>query len=130
MAKKMRWLPVKDYTVALSAEYTVMVCAETMWEAEDYAFDLVEEKLKENDIEDIDTHIIEEHASRWIADEYELRLKVNMVIPVEATDYTDAWNGAVGFVENITMPEGAKLECTAQIDMSLAEDRNYLRKVM
>lgn len=130
MAKVYRRRNIQGYTVALSAEYTAMVCAETMWEAEDCAYDPIEATLKQNDVEDIDIHIIEEHRSYWVGDEYELKLKVNMVIPVEAESYQDAWDCAVEFVENITMPEGIELESTAQIDMTLAEEKAYLRKVM
>ena len=130
MAKviKRTWKNAREYTVALSAEYTVCVCAETIWEGEELAFDLVENALKQADIEEVDTHIKEEHASRWVGDEYEYRLKINMVIPVFAMDYTDAWNCAVNHVESITLPDGVELECTEEIDMTLAEDSGFLRK--
>ena len=130
MAKviKRTWKNAREYTVALSAEYTVVVCAETIWEGEDLAMDLVENALKQADIEEVDTHITEEHKLFFVDDEFEYKLKVNMVIPVFAMDYTDAWNCAVNHVESITMPDGVELECTEEIDMTLAEDSGFLRK--
>ena len=128
MAKVYKRRNAREYTVALSAQYSASVKSESMWEAEDAAYDPIEATLKQNDVEDIDIHIIDEHKSHFVADEYKLKLKVNMVIPVESTDYTDAWNCAVEFVENITMPEGITLDSTAQIDMTLAEEKAYLRR--
>jgi len=118
----------REYTVAMSAEYTAMVCAETMWQGEDLAIDMVEEVLKQHDIEEIDTHIVDEHKSYWVADEYEFRLKVNMVIPVEAISFRDAWDCAVEHIESIEMPDGVELERTDQIDMVLAEEKAYLMR--
>ena len=45
------WRNCDEYTALISATYSVAVNAETMWEAEDLAFDMVEEPLKANDIE-------------------------------------------------------------------------------
>ena len=127
MAKR-TWRNAKEYTVALSAIYTAVVDAETMWEAEEFAGDQVENRLKENDVEEIDTYIIDERASRWVADEYEIKMKINMVIPVMAFSFRDAWDEAVKHIENIEMPDGVDLESTAEIDMSLSEDRYLLVK--
>ena len=125
---KRTWRNAREYTVALSATYTAVVCGETIWEAEDFAGDLVENTLVQNDVEEVDLHVMEEHESRWVGDEFEFKFKVNMVIPVMAFDYGDAWDEAVKHIESITMPDGVELECTEQIDMSLAEDRAYLMK--
>ena len=117
----------REYTVALSAEYTAVVCAETMWQGEDLAIDMVEDTLKKHDIEEIDTNILGGHAHRK-GDEYEIKMKINLVIPVEGISFRDAWDCAVEHIENIKMPEGVELERTDQIDMVLAEEKAYLMR--
>ena len=125
---KRTWRNCDEYTALISATYSVAVNAETMWEAEDLAFDMVEEPLKTNDIEP-DTFIVEERAG-MVDGDYFLKLKVNMVVPVMATDERDAWDCAVELVESITMDEDVQLLFTEQVDMTLAENKAFLRKAM
>ena len=125
---KRTWRNCDEYTALISATYSVAVNAETMWEAEDLAFDMVEEPLKANDIEP-DTFIVEERAG-MVDGDYFLKLKVNMVVPVMATDERDALDCAVELVESITMDEDVQLLFTEQIDLTLAENKAFLRKAM
>ena len=125
---KRTWRNCDEYTALISATYSVAVNAETMWEAEDLAIDMVEEPLKANDIEP-DTFIKEERAG-MVDGDYFLKLKVNMVVPVMATDERDACDCAVELVENITMDEDVQLLFTEQIDLTLAENKAFLRKAM
>jgi hypothetical protein len=111
----------------LSAQYCVVCYAETMWEAEDLAFALVEEPLKANDIEP-DTFIVEERSHGFSDDEFEFKLKVNMIIPVIAPDYTEAWNDAVEFVEGIKFDDGVELIRTDEVDMVMGNNKAWLRK--
>ena len=125
--KKWTTRNANEYTVMLSAQYCVVCYAETMWEAEDLAFALVEEPLKANDIEP-DTFIVEERSRGFKDDEFEFKLKVNMIIPVIAPDYTEAWNDAVEFVEGIKFDDGVELLRTDEVDMVMGNNKAWLRK--
>ena len=125
--KKWTTRNANEYTVMLSAQYCVVCYAETMWEAEDLAFALVEEPLKANDIEP-DTFIVEERSRGFSDDEFEFKLKVNMIIPVIAPDYTEAWNDAVEFVEGIKFDDGVELLRTDEVDMVMGNNKAWLRK--
>ena len=121
----------REYTVAMSAVYTVMVCAEDMWSAEDLAFDMLGNELKKWKVEEPDFFVVDEHKHNFCKndDEYEIKIKVNMVIPVESTSYERAKEDAVQYIEDtVKMPDEITFESYEDYDVTLASERAFLQK--
>ena len=121
----------REYTVAMSAVYTVVVCAEDMWSAEDLATDMLDAELKKNRIEEPDYFIVDEHQHHFCKndDEYEIKIKANMVVPIESTNYEQARQDAVQYIEDtIKMPEEISLETTEDYDVTIAREKAFLQR--
>lgn len=119
----------RDYTVAMTATYSVVVCAEDIFGAECLAMDMLDEEIKKWEIEEPDYFIVEEHRLPFCDDEYSIKIKANIVVPVESTSYEEAWWDAVQYIEDtVKMPEHIELIGTEQIDMALAEEKAYLQR--
>ena len=119
---------VKDYVVALCTEYNVSIKNEDQmtWEAEDQAYDIIEEVLKQNDIEEYDIYTAMEMQSLFGG--YIIKVKVNMVVPAVATDYDEALSEAETYVDNITFPECVHGISIGTWDASLKEEKGFLMR--
>ena len=119
---------VRDYVVALNSEYNVSIKNEDQmpWEAEDQAYDIIEEVLKQNDIEEYDIYTAMEMQSLFGG--YIIKVKVNMVVPAVAGDYDEALSVAETYVDNITFPECVRGISIGTWDASLKEDKDLLYK--
>ena len=119
---------VRDYVVALNSEYNVSIpdTDQMVWEAEDQAYDIVEEVLKQNDIEEYDIYTAMEMQSLFGG--YIIKVKVNMVVPAVAGDYDEALSVAETYVDNITFPECVRGISIGTWDASLKEDKDLLYK--
>jgi len=106
---------VREYTIPLSAEYSVMSYAEDMWDAEEEAWQVLEKALQKSDADEWE--IYETLSIHPMFSGYSVRLKVNYVICKENWDITDAYNAAVDLVEDISLPEGVSLVRTDQTDL-------------
>ena len=122
--KEYRLVKVKDYTVSLSAEYNVSCPdAEDVFDAEDIAIDMVERELILRDVDECDSHIIEETPSLV---GYIVKVKTNMVVPVVAGDYEEALRLAEGFIDEMNLPNEINLISVGAWDSALAEEKAYL----
>lgn len=118
----------REYTVAMSAVYTAMVCAEDMWSAGDLAVDMLETELKKHRIEEPDFFIADEH-KHFFSDDYEIKIKVNMVVPIESTSYEQARQDAVQYIEDtITIPDEITLQTTEDYDVTIASEKAFLQR--
>ena len=118
---------VRDYVVALNSEYNVSVKddGQMLWKAEDKAYDIIEEVLKKNDIDEFDIYTKE--LMNGLTDHI-IKVSVNMVIPAVASDYDEALSEAETYVDNITFPECVKGISIGTWDASLKEDKDLLYK--
>ena len=119
---------VRDYVVALNSEYNVSIpdTDQMTWEAEDEAYDIIEEVLKKNDIEEYDIYTAMEMHNLFGG--YIIKVRVNMVVPAVATDYDEALSEAETDVDNITFPECVSKISIGTWDASLKEDKDLLYK--
>ena len=119
---------VRDYVVALNCEYDVSIPdnGQMLWEAEDQAYDIIEEVLKQNDIEEYDIYTAMEMQSLFGG--YIIKVKVNMVVPAVASDYDEAMSVAESYVDDITFPECVHGISIGTWDASLKEDKDLLYK--
>ena len=119
---------VRDYVVALNSEYNVSIKNEDQmpWEAEDQAYDIVEEVLKQNDIEEYDIYTAMEMQSLFGG--YIIKVKVNMVVPAVAGSYDEALSVAETYVDNITFPECVHGISIGTWDSQLKEDKSFLMR--
>ena len=107
----------REYTIALSAEYVVALeNAESMWEAEDDAWHILEQSLRVSDANEYEVYETLDINPRLISG-YRVKVKVNYVIYVVGHDIDDAHNDAVELVENISMPGEVTLLGTEQTDL-------------
>lgn len=118
---------VRDYVVALNCEYNVSVKddGQMLWEAEDQAYDIIEEVLKQNDVEEFDIYTKE--LMNGLTDHI-IKVSVNMVVPAVASDYDEAMSVAETYVDNITFPECVHGISIGTWDASLKEDKDLLYK--
>lgn len=118
---------VHDYVVALNCEYNVSVKddGQMLWEAEDQAYDIIEEVLKQNDVEEYDIYTKE--TMNGLTDHI-IKVSVNMVVPAVASDYDEALSVAETYVDNITFPENVKGISIGTWDSQLKEDKGYLMR--
>jgi L-rhamnose mutarotase len=119
---------VHDYVVALNAEYNVSIKNEDQmpWEAEDQAYDIIEEVLKKNDVEEYDIYTEMEMNSLFGG--YIVKVKVNLVVPAVASSYDEALSEAESYVDDIEMPEGVYGISIGTWDSALKEDKDLLYK--
>ena len=119
---------VRDYVVALNSEYNVSIpdTDQMVWEAEDQAYDIVEEVLKQNDIEEYDIYTAMEMQSLFGG--YIIKVKVNMIVPAVASSYDEAFSEAETYVDNITFPECVRGISIGTWDASLKKDKDLLYK--
>lgn len=117
----------KEYVVALNCTYDVTIQdnGQMLSESEDKAYDLVEETLKKNDIEEIDLYTKE---TRDSLNGHIIKVSANMVVPAVATDYDEALSVAETFVDNITFPENVKGISIGTWDSQLKEDKSFLMR--
>lgn len=118
---------VRDYVVALNCEYNVSVKddGQMLWEAEDKAYDIIEEVLKKNDIDEFDIYTKE--LMNGFTDHI-IKVSVNMVVPAVASDYDEALSVAETYVDNITFPECVHGISIGTWDSALKEDKDLLYK--
>lgn len=119
---------VHDYVVALNTEYNVSIpdTDQMTWEAEDQAYDIVEEVLKQNDVDEYDIYTAMEMHSLFGG--YIIKVKVNMVVPAVASDYDEALSVAETYVDDITFPECVHGISIGVWDAELKEDKGFLRR--
>jgi len=118
---------VHDYVVALNCEYNVSIpdTDQMVWEAEDQAYDIIEEVLKQNDVDEYDIYTeMEMHSITG----YIVKVKVNLVVPAVASDYDEALSEAETYVDNITFPECVHGISIGTWDAELKEDKGFLMR--
>lgn len=118
---------VRDYVVALNCEYDVSIPdnGQMLWEAEDQAYDIIEEVLKKNDIDEFDIYTKELMNGLT---SYIIKVSVNMVVPAVASDYDEAMSVAESYVDDITFPECVHGISIGTWDSALKEDKDLLYK--
>ena len=118
---------VHDYVVALNCEYNVSIpdTDQMVWEAEDQAYDIIEEVLKQNDIEEFDIYTKELMNGLT---SHIIKVSVNMVVPAVASDYDEAMSVAETYVDNITFPECVHGISIGTWDAELKEDKGFLMR--
>lgn len=119
---------VHDYVVALNCEYNVSIpdTDQMVWEAEDEAYDIIEEVLKKNGIEEYDIYTAMEMHNLFGG--YIIKVKVNMVVPAVASDYDEALSVAETYVDDITFPECVYGISIGTWDSQLKEDKSFLMR--
>ena len=115
---------MRDYTVAVNAEYAVSTNADAL-ECEDIAADAVENELK-NKVDEIDIYIVKSYKKLFCG--YIVKLSVNMVVNVEANSYEAAYDKAVDVVNDINYKECVELVAIGTYDAALKEDKPFLMK--
>lgn len=117
---------VHDYVVALNAEYNVSIKNEDQlpWEAEDQAYDIIEEVLKKNDVEEYDIYTATEMETLFGG--YIIKVKVNLIVPAVASDYDEAMSVAETYVDNITFPECVHGISIGTWDAELKAEKGFL----
>lgn len=118
---------VHDYVVALNCEYNVSIpdTDQMVWEAEDQAYDIIEEVLKQNDIEEFDIYTKELMNGLT---SHIIKVSVNMVVPAVASDYDEAMSVAETYVDDITFPECVHGISIGTRDAELKEDKGFLMR--
>lgn len=118
---------VRDYVVALNCVYDVSIPdnGQMLWEAEDQAYDIIEEVLKKNDIDEFDIYTKE--LMNDLTDHI-IKVSVNMVVPAVASDYDEALSVAETYVDNITFPECVHGISIGTWDSQLKEDKGFLMR--
>ena len=118
---------VREYVVALNCEYDVSIQdnGQMLWEAEDQAYDIIEEVLKKNDVEEFDIYTKELMNGLT---SYIIKVSVNMVVPAVASDYDEAMSVAETYVDDITFPECVCGISIGTWDSALKEDKDLLYK--
>ena len=117
----------KEYVVALNCTYDVtnQDNGQMLSESEDKAYDIIEETLKKNDIQEIDLYTKE---TRNGLTDHTIKVSVNMVVPAVASSYDEALSEAETYVDNITFPECVSGISIGTWDASLKEDKDLLYK--
>lgn len=118
---------VREYVVALNCEFNVSIQddGQMLWEAEDKAYDIIEEVLKQNDIDEFDIYTKELMNGLT---SYIIKVSVNMVVPAVASDYDEAMSVAESYVDDITFPECVHGISIGTWDSALKEDKDLLYK--
>ena len=119
---------VRGYVVALNAEYNVTISDPDLmiWEAEDQAYDIIEGMLKQYDVDEYDIYTEWEMNSLFGGNI--IKVRVNMVVPVEASNYDEALSLAENYVDDFTEPEGVYGISIGVWDAELKADRGMLQR--
>ncbi len=122
-----RMVNVRGYVVALNAEYNVTISDPDLmtWEAEDQAYDIIEGMLKQYDVDEYDIYTEWEMNSLFGGNI--IKVRVNMVVPVEASNYDEALSLAENYVDDFTEPEGVYGISIGVWDAELKADRGMLQ---
>ena len=117
----------KEYVVALNCTYDVTIQdnGQMLSESEDKAYDIIEETLKKNDIQEIDLYTKE---TRNGLTDHTIKVSVNMVVPAVASDYDEALSVAETYVDDITFPECVHGISIGTWDATLKEDKDMLMR--
>lgn len=117
-----------EYVVALNTEYNVSVHENDLmvWEAEDKAYDIIDELMKKYDVEEYDIYTQMEMNALYSG--YIIKVKVNMVVPAVARNYDEALDVAESYVDNFTLPEGVAGISIGTWDAELREDKGHLMR--
>lgn len=123
-----RMVNVRGYVVALNAEYNVTISDPDLmiWEAEDQAYDIIEGMLKQYDVDEYDIYTEWEMNSLFGGNI--IKVRVNMVVPVEASGYDEALSLAENYVDDFTEPEGVYGISIGVWDAELKADRGMLQR--
>lgn len=110
-----------EYTVALSAHFTVLVknndswkAGEEQWMAEEEAWDIVVDLLKHLDSKEYDVWGVTDN--KKVDGGYEIGIKVDFTIFVVDFDADDAYDEAVDVVDDLKLPENVKITLIEQTD--------------
>lgn len=123
-----RMVNVRGYVVAVNTEYNVSVNDPDLmtWEAEDKAYDIIEGMLKQYDVDEYDID------SKWEMNSlfggHIVKVRVNMVVPAEASDYDEALSVAESYVDDFTEPEGVHGISIGVWDAELKADKGMLQR--
>lgn len=115
---------MKEYTVALNAEFVVTTNADAL-ECEDIAAEMIEAALKDKASE-IDAATVNTYRHLF-GDGYNVKMSVNMVVEVEADDYEVAYDRAITVIENVPYKDSVELVAIGTYDAVLPEDRQFLQ---
>lgn len=123
-----RMVNVRGYVVAVNAEYNVSVNDPDLmtWEAEDKAYDIIEGMLKQYDVDEYDIDTKWEMNSLFGG--HIIKVRVNMVVPAEASDYDEAMSVAESYVDDFTEPEGVHGISIGVRDAELKADKGMLQR--
>ena len=123
-----RMVNVRGYVVALNAEYNVTISDPNLmiWEAEDQAYDIIEGMLKQYDVDEYDIYTEWEMNSLFGGNI--IKVRVNMVVPVEASGYDEALSLAENYVDDFTEPKGVYGISIGVWDAELKADRGMLQR--
>lgn len=115
---------MKDYTVAVNAEYVVATNVDAL-ECEDIADEAVRAALKDK-ADEVETYVVSFYKRLFVG--HTVKLSVNMVVDVEAENYELAYNRAVDVVENIPYANNITLVAVGTYDAALREDKPFMLK--
>lgn len=123
-----RMVNVRGYVVALCAEYNVTISDPDLmiWEAEDQAHEIIEGMLKQYDVDEYD--IYTEWEMNSLFGGHIIKVRVNIVVPVEASGYDEALSLAENYVDDFTEPEGVHGISIGVWDAELKADRGMLQR--
>ena len=108
----------KDYTVPVTATYSVSVFSDKMlFEVEDDAIETIETMLKKVDVDEINTHHITEAHELFRG--YLIKIDTDMVLNITgASNIKDAYCVAEKLVKRVEMPSGITLVGTRTTELS------------
>ena len=115
---------MKEYTVALNAEFVVTTDADAL-ECEDIAAERIEAALKDK-ADELEVCTIKTYQRLFGG--YNVKMAANMIVDVEADDYEVAYGRAVDVIENIPYKDGVELVAIGTYDAALRDDKPFLLK--
>ena len=115
---------MRDYTVALNAEYVVATNADAL-ECEDIACNAIIAALK-GKAEEVETYVVSTYKRLFVG--HTVKVSVNMVVDVEANSYEMAYDRATDVIEDMKYDNNITLVGCGTFDAALTEDRAYLVK--
>ena len=115
---------MKEYTVALNAEFVVTTDADAL-ECEDIAAERIEAALKDK-ADEVEVCTIKTYTRLFGG--YNVKMAANMIVDVEADDYEVAYDRAVDVIENVPYKDGVELVAIGTYDAALREDKPFLLK--
>lgn len=115
---------MKEYTVALNAEFVVTTDADAL-DCEDIAAERIEAALKEK-ADEVEVCTIKTYQRLFGG--YNVKMAANMIVDVEADDYEVAYNRAVDVIEDIPYKDGVELVAIGTYDAALRDDKPFMLK--